>query len=467
MAMRTAVCVCTLLLLLAQAQSQPCPLSSLVVDNTNSKAVTLLHPKQDHISPLGTATLPSDGSILVLGKPTAGPQIFRFTKDGEFIRSISVDIKRPSSFMFYEPEGPKSALYAAVDHETSKMFVWSIDEQTTALTQAKAKKTFGFPFKTGPRAIKGYDPVSKMFFIFNGGVIQRAKVNAAGNALELFTPPGGNATFYTPTGGGNDKAARLEAAQILRIYPDPIRRGQLLLFGIRPSSGAGGGKGMRTYVAQLAASGAVLSSTEVFDKQPPYGVTVQASGTIRFLMPKQALITVTCPSSTYKMSQAESFGEAMKSAQQLLRQREGGNKGAKGEKDKKWLKPPAAEASGATTAPGKNVPLKSGPNGNNAAAARGGNRFGLLNSGGVAGGAPEGAAGFGMIGPGGRAAGKFGKFTPHVACSGLPNHLLRITYCVLPVAYNRARQVRQVWKARRLEALYTKPVFEGESGSNL
>jgi hypothetical protein len=116
--------------------------------------------------------LVSDGSILVLGRPKEGTRILRFAADGTFVRKIPVDINKPSSFMYYEPEGPKSGLYAAVDHETNKMFVWSIGEETTALTRATAKKAFDFPFKTGARAVKGYDPVSKMFFIFKDQVLR-------------------------------------------------------------------------------------------------------------------------------------------------------------------------------------------------------------------------------------------------------------------------------------------------------
>ena len=75
-------------------------------------------------------------------------------------------------------------------------------------------------------------------------MIQRARVNAAGTALELFTNPGGNATFYSATAGGNAGAARAENAQILRIYPDPKARGMLLLFGER---GRGGREGRREW----------------------------------------------------------------------------------------------------------------------------------------------------------------------------------------------------------------------------
>ena len=100
-----------------------------------------------------------------------GTSLLRFSSDGHFIKNISVDLAKPTAFMYYEPQGSMSGQYAVVDQATKKMYIWSIDENTAALTKSGAKKTLSMPDKsTDKRQVKGYDPVSKTFFIMHIGV---------------------------------------------------------------------------------------------------------------------------------------------------------------------------------------------------------------------------------------------------------------------------------------------------------
>ena len=119
--------------------------------------------------------------------------------------------------MYYEPQNDKSSLYAVVDADTHNMYIWSIDSKTMSLTKATAVKTIAMPVNTWkPRGVKGYDPVSKDFYLLHENVIKRGKVNAQGNALDIYTPPGGNATFYSAVGAvrANGKDVRANGKDV-------------------------------------------------------------------------------------------------------------------------------------------------------------------------------------------------------------------------------------------------------------
>ena len=88
-----------LLLLIAEATALSCDLSQLGIETNNNEGVKILtwSPSANG-PPFGTSFIESDGSILVL----QGQSILRWHAEGPFIRSISLDLKRPTGFVSYE-----------------------------------------------------------------------------------------------------------------------------------------------------------------------------------------------------------------------------------------------------------------------------------------------------------------------------------------------------------------------------
>jgi hypothetical protein len=88
-----------LLLLIAEATTLSCDLSQLGIETNNNEGVKILTGSPSaNGPPFGTSFIESDGSILVL----QGQSILRWQAEGHFIRSISLDLKRPTGFVSYE-----------------------------------------------------------------------------------------------------------------------------------------------------------------------------------------------------------------------------------------------------------------------------------------------------------------------------------------------------------------------------